>query len=163
MKTLSYFEEFLPPDLLNEAVDLSRKTEYGWTNPSKRSLSSILTETSFLEKYISYLETTFNFSIITHETSFYKRNNDIFNPHKDPCKLNLLIYLTGETVDVDNGTFFMNKNSDEIAIKVSNVLNSAILFNSDFTHGSVQALNPGSTWRCSLNTFIYDLSPNKTI
>jgi hypothetical protein len=163
MKTLIYFEEFLPPDLLNEAILLSKNVEYSWTNQAKRSLSSNVTKNNFLEKYINHLETSFNFSILAHETSFYKRNNDIFNPHRDPCKLNLLIYLTGDTVDIENGTFFMNENSDKMAIKVSNVLNSAILFNSDFTHGSIQALNPDSTWRYSLNTFIYDLSPNKAI
>jgi len=158
MKTLNYFEEFLPPDLLNEAIVLSKKADYDWTNSAKRSLSSSVTENFFLEKYINYLERTFNFSILTHETRFYKRNNNVFNPHRDPCKLNLLIYLTGDTVDIGNGTFFMNKNSDKMAIKVSNILNSALLFHSDYEHGSIQALSSESTWRYSLNTFIYDLN-----
>jgi hypothetical protein len=159
MKTLTYFEEFLPPSLLDEAILLSHNAQYDWTNPAKRSLSSRVNDSHFLTDYLSFLEKTFKFTILSNNTSFYKRNNDKFNPHIDNCKLNFLVYLTGETVDINNGTFFMDKDSNKIAIQVSNQLNSAILFDGEFIHGSVQALYGDSTWRYSLNTFIYDYTP----
>jgi hypothetical protein len=159
MKTLTYFEEFLPPSLLDEAILLSHNAQYDWTNPAKRSLSSKVDESQFLTDYLSFLEKNFNFTILSHSTNFYKRNNDIFNPHTDHCKFNFLVYLTGETVDINNGTFFMDKDSNKIAIQVSNQLNSAILFDGRFVHGSVQALHDDSTWRDSLNTVIFDYTP----
>ena len=162
MKTLTYFEEFLPDGLLKEAICLSKTAEYDWTNEAKRSLSAQVKLDdggNFLGSYLAYVQETLNIKILSQSTRFYKRNNDILNPHTDGCFLNFLIYLQGETANVNNGTFFMNKNSEDFAVQTSNITNSAVLFDGKLTHGSVQALNSNSTWRYSLNTFIFECQP----
>jgi hypothetical protein len=158
MKKLLYIEQFLPQKLYNQFSSLAPVLKYHDTNPAKRSFCSedLKILSPFLyESFIDYVNEALNVEIIDSRLFFYKRNNTIFNPHVDRCQLNLLIYLQGEKVDMDNGTFFMN--DEKMALRSANIANSAILFDSKIKHGSIQALykdEEKTGWRYSLNCFI---------
>ncbi|NBP02574.1 MAG: hypothetical protein EBU90_21130, partial [Proteobacteria bacterium] len=78
----------------------------------------------------------------------------IFNPHTDGFPLQLLIYLQGDCENLENGTFFLNKDRNKIAIQVANIANSAVIFDGEIVHGSVQGLYENTGWRYSINCFI---------
>jgi len=159
MKKILYIDKFFPDDLYDQFSSASLNCEYIDTNNAKRSFSSqnINTLNSFLyETFIKYIKDNLNIEILDCNMRFYKRKNTVFNPHRDDATLQILIYLQGEKNNLENGTFFNKIDSDEIAVQVSNMPNSAIIFDSRFFHGSIQAkYSPEDTgWRYSLNCFI---------
>jgi len=164
MRKLFYVDEFFPKSTYNLFSSMAPDLSYRDTNSAKRSFCTddIKTWSPFLhDTFVDNAEEVFGIEILDATIYFYKRNNTIYNAHTDGCKLNLLVYLQGEIEDLDNGTFFLNK--EKTALRSSNIPNSAYLFDGNIKHGSVQALyNDGEKtgWRYSLNCFIW--SYNKT-
>ena len=157
MKKILYIDKFFTEDLYEEFCTLSLNCEYAYTNEAKRSFRSKDISDINLNLYSEFLNFTknnFNIEIIKCKLSFYKRKNNIFNPHVDNFPLQILIYLDGEICDFSNGTFFMN--NEEIILQTANIPNSAVIFDGRFTHGSIQALSNEEHrgWRYSLNCFI---------
>jgi hypothetical protein len=159
MKKILYIDKFFSDDLYDQFSSLSLSCEYSHTNPAKRSFASKnISElnSTLYDTFIKYVKDNLNIELLNCKLNFYKRKNTVFNPHVDGFPLQILIYLQGEKNNLENGTFFNKNNSDEIAIQVSNIPNSAIIFDGKFFHGSIQAkyLPEDIGWRYSLNCFV---------
>lgn len=154
MKKILYIDKFLSEDLYQLFSSESLICEYIHTNEAKRSFRSEVTNSNLHKKFIEYVKENLGIEIIKCDLAFYKRKNSIFNPHIDGYPIQILIYLSGEICDLDNGTFFMDNES--MVLRTSNVPNSAIVFDGRYIHGSVQALSAieDRGWRYSLNCFI---------
>ena len=161
MKKLCYIDSFFPEELYQKYVNSSLNCQYEDTNQSKRSFTTKDLrdiDLNLCETFIDYIKKTFNLEIIDCELRFYKRKNTIYNPHVDGYPLHILVYLQGEKCNFENGTFFMNKKNDKISVQISNFENTAVIFDGNFIHGSVQGkYNESETgFRYSLNCFIKD-------
>lgn len=161
MKSLTYVDSFFPEELYQKYVNSSLNCQYEDTNQSKRSFTTKDLrdiDLNLCETFIDYIKKTFNLEIIDCELRFYKRKNTIYNPHVDGYPLHILVYLQGEKCNFENGTFFMNKKNDKISVQISNFENTAVIFDGNFIHGSVQGkYNESETgFRYSLNCFIKD-------
>lgn len=154
MKKILYIDKFFSEDLYQQFSSESLVCEYNHTNDAKRSFRSEVINSNLHEKFIEHVKENLGIEIIKYDLAFYKRKNSIFNPHTDGYPIQILIYLSGEICDIDNGTFFMD--NDSMVLRTSNVPNSAIVFDGRYVHGSVQALSAieDRGWRYSLNCFI---------
>jgi hypothetical protein len=166
MKKLSYIDSFFAEDLYKKFTTSSLNSQYYNTNSSKRSFSTKdLRDIDFnlYEVFIDCVKKNFDIEIIDCELKFYKRKNTVFNPHVDGFPLQILVYLQGEKCNFENGTFFMNKKNDTISVQISNFENTAIIFDGNFIHGSVQGKYNESEigFRYSLNCFIKDYKYSK--
>jgi len=158
MKKIFYIDKFFPDDLYYQFSSLSLSCDYQDTNNSKRSFCSnpiILMNENLHQRFIEHVKDILNINIIECSLSFYKRKNSKFNPHIDGFPLHILVYLWGDKCDLKNGTFFMNDNQ-QIILQTANVPNSAVVFDGNYIHGSIQAeFNVEDRgWRYSLNCFV---------
>lgn len=159
MKKVIYIDKFFTDDLYDLFSSFSLQCQYRDTNNAKRSFCSNELKSVFPHIYdifIKYVKDNLNIEIVDCDLFFYKRNNTIFNPHLDGFPLQLLVYLQGEKENLENGTFFINQ--DKMAIQVANLSNSAVLFDGEIKHGSIQALYENTGWRYSINCFIKEYS-----
>ena len=159
MKKILYIDKFFPDDLYNQFSLLSLSCEYSHTNTAKRSFCSkniYELDIDLYKTFIEYVKDNLSIKILRCKSAFYKRKNTIFNPHIDGFPLQILIYLQGEKNNLENGTFFNKNDSSEIAVQISNIPNSAIVFDGRFVHGSIQSKYSSENigWRYSLNFFI---------
>ena len=159
MKKILYIDKFFTEDLYKQFCSLSLRCEYTHTNEAKRSFCSqniLNIDTNLYHRFLKYVDNQLNIKIFKSELKFFKRKNSVFNPHIDGYPLQILIYLDGEICNLDNGTFFTNDH--EIILQTANIPNSAVIFDGNIYHGSVQALSnlDDRGWRYSLNCFISD-------
>lgn len=155
MRKVTYIDRFFTEDLYEQFSSFSLQCHYRDTNSAKRSFcSNELKEVSpdLYRTFIEYVKETLSIEIADCDLFFYKRNNTIFNPHLDGFPLQLLVYLQGELENLENGTFFVN--GGKMAMQVANLSNSAVLFDGEVKHGSIQALHENTGWRYSINCFI---------
>ncbi len=149
---------YYTPRWFENSKERNQKQYYG-------SRSILKSDTELQKKFVEQSEKKFKIKIknIHKDSGIDLRNLKLVSPHVDPCKINILIMISGEK-DFFTGTlFYGNEGTIETGAKLDMHIgfkeNRAIMFTSDYIH-SPFAHEDNDKKRFTASLFVTDYEIN---